>query len=296
SPAGRPVAEQVFACLLAGQETQGEEVEFRHADGRQIYCTVWVRPMRNAQGEIEASRSIIVDITQRKRMEAEREKLIDELDAFAHTVAHDLKNPLTGIMAYAELLQTDWAMAEERQRATDGIMLNGRKMSSIIKELLLLAEIRQIEAVDSRPLDMERVVQEAQQRLLYLIESEQVEVVLPAAWPAAQGYAPWVEEVWANYLSNGVKYGGRPPRLELGATVQGDNMVRFWVQDNGRGLAADEQIQLFTPFTRLNQVQITGHGLGLSIVQRIVDRLGGQVGVESEVGRGSTFWFTLPAA
>jgi signal transduction histidine kinase len=71
-------------------------------------------------------------------------------------------------------------------------------------------------------------------------------------------------------------------------------MVRFWVRDNGPGLAPEEQAQLFTPFTRLGQVRAKGHGLGLSIARRIVEKLDGQVGVESEVGRGSTFSFTLP--
>ena len=72
-------------------------------------------------------------------------------------------------------------------------------------------------------------------------------------------------------------------------------MVRFWVRDNGRGLVPQEQDQLFTQFTRLDRVRATGHGLGLSIVLRIVEKLGGQVGVESESGSGSAFWFTLPA-
>jgi signal transduction histidine kinase len=72
--------------------------------------------------------------------------------------------------------------------------------------------------------------------------------------------------------------------------------VRFWVRDNGPGLPPEEQTRLFTPFTRLNQTRARGHGLGLSIVRRIVEKLGGQVGVESEVGRGSVFSFTLPAA
>ncbi len=110
----------------------------------------------------------------------------------------------------------------------------------------------------------------------------------------ALGYGPWVEEVWANYLSNAIQYGGRPPRVELGATEQADGMVRFWVRDNGPGLTPEEQARLFTPFTRLDQVRAKGHGLGLSIVRRIVEKLGGQVGVESEVGRGSVFTFTLP--
>jgi two-component system sensor histidine kinase/response regulator len=113
-------------------------------------------------------------------------------------------------------------------------------------------------------------------------------------WPVALGYAPWVEEVWINYLSNAFRYGGRPPRLELGAEAQPDGRVRFWVRDNGAGLTPEDQARLFTPFTRLDQVQVKGHGLGLSIVRRIVEKLGGQVGVESQIGQGSTFSFTLP--
>jgi len=84
----------------------------------------------------------------------------------------------------------------------------------------------------------------------------------------------------------------------LGATVlhQDENTVRFWVRDNGAGLRPEEQAQLFMPFERLRQGHMQGHGLGLSIVRRIVEKLGGQVGVQSETGAGCTFWFTLPGA
>jgi two-component system, sensor histidine kinase and response regulator len=102
--------------------------------------------------------------------------------------------------------------------------------------------------------------------------------------------------VWINYLSNGCKYGGQPPELELGADVLLDGQVRFWVQDNGRGLAAEEQARLFVPFTRLEQARAKGYGLGLSVVRRIIEKLGGQVGVESAgiPGQGSKFYFILP--
>jgi signal transduction histidine kinase len=105
--------------------------------------------------------------------------------------------------------------------------------------------------------------------------------------------------VWVNYISNAVKYGGTPPaapRVELGGEVQPDGMARFWVRDNGSGLTQEQQTRLFTPFTQLNQVRARGHGLGLSIVRRIVEKLGGQVGVESSgvPGEGSLFYFTLP--
>jgi len=84
--------------------------------------------------------------------------------------------------------------------------------------------------------------------------------------------------------------------VQLGAEAQPDGMVRFWVRDNGHGLSPEEQARLFTPFTRLDQARAKGHGLGLSIVRRIVEKLGGQVGVESLVGQGSSFFFTLPGA
>ena len=295
TPGGKTKGHQIFARFVAGLDTQNEELELKRADGQLVYCSVSVRPMYNTQGQVEASRSIYVDITARKMAEAEQERLIAELDAFAHTVAHDLKNPLTGILAYAELLQTDWADGETRMNAAAHIQQNGRKMNAIIKELLTLAEMRQVEKVPRHLLDMDRIVQEACQRLHHQFESTQAELILPATWPRALGYAPWIEEVWANYLSNGLKYGGQPPRLELGAAAQ-DDQIRFWIHDNGPGLTPDEQTQLFVPFTRLNQVRATGHGLGLSIVERIVTRLGGKVGVVSEPGAGSTFYFTLPAA
>jgi signal transduction histidine kinase len=82
----------------------------------------------------------------------------------------------------------------------------------------------------------------------------------------------------------------------LGATAQTDGFIRFWVRDNGEGLTAEEQTRLFTPFTRLDKMRAKGHGLGLSIVRRIVEKLGGQVDVTSEVGQGSAFSFTLPYA
>jgi signal transduction histidine kinase len=230
------------------------------------------------------------------------EKQVQELDAFAHTVAHDLKNPLGGVIGYAEFLIDEFSAGytasampvDEFSDMLQGIMRSGCKMNRIIDELLLLAQLREGD-MEVRPLDMAAVVSEVQQRLAYMIERYQAEIVLPETWPAALGYAPWVEEVWANYISNALKYGGEPPYVELGVTSLLDGRLRFWVRDNGKGLSPDAQAKLFAPFTRLHQVRAEGQGLGLSIVQRIVERLGGDVGVESEKGQGSTFFFTLQA-
>jgi PAS domain S-box-containing protein len=228
-----------------------------------------------------------------------------ELDAFAHTVAHDLKNPLGVVSAYAEFLSNyiDRLDPPEVKQAAVVTGQSALKAVSIINNLLLLTSANK-QAVELKPLDMAQIVAETQHRLRNMILEYQPEISLPAEWPPALGHAPWIEEVWVNYLSNAMKYGGRPPRLALGSEllphVAGSNitsrLVRFWVRDNGRGLTPDEQARLFTPFERLSQANIGGHGLGLSIVKRIVEKLGGTVGVESATGHGSTFFFTLPAS
>ncbi|MGD8397223.1 MAG: HAMP domain-containing sensor histidine kinase, partial [Anaerolineae bacterium] len=193
-------------------------------------------------------------------------------------------------------------MAEEEvARYLRKIARNARKMSNIIDELLLLASVRSAE-LPSGPLQMESIVEEAWARLADLAAQYQATISMPRSWPRALGYGPWVEEIWVNYLSNAIKYGGRPPRIEVGGdgghACQRPHMVRFWVRDNGDGLTPEEQAQLFVPFTQLAQVRAGGHGLGLSIVRRIAHKLGGDAGVESNgvPGQGSTFYVCLPRA
>ena len=214
----------------------------------------------------------------------------EELDAFANTVARDLKAPLTSIIGYADTLEKlyDKLSEEDLREFLNTIASSGRKMDKIIDELLLLAGVRQTKQVEIRPLDTAGIVNTALQRLADMIEEYQVEVILPPSWPAALGYGPWVEEVWVEYISNAIKYGGRPPRVELGATTETDGIVCFWVRDNGPGLAPEEQARLFAP--------LEGHGLGLVIVRRIMEKLGRKARVKSARGQGSTFSFTLRGA
>jgi len=289
---------------LGGEYWESVEIPILCQDG-DIRLVLWNSANIHAEDGTTVVATIAqgTDITERKRAEeALRQHTLDlqanneELDAFSHTVAHDLKNPLTLITGFAEMLEEDCATmsSEELRHYSQIIVRSGHKMSNIIDESLLLAGVRKAKEVEVRPLDISSIVAEAQQRLAYEIERLQAEIILPVAWPMALGYGPWVEEVWVNYLDNALKYGGRPPRVELGARVQPDSTVRFWVRDNGPALTPEEQARLFTPFTRLDQVSTKGYGLGLSIARRIVERLGGQVGIESEIGRGSVFSFTLP--
>ena len=238
---------------------------------------------------VQEQKSTLEDLNQ------QLERRNEELDAFAHTVAHDLKNPLTLVVGYAEIVADEMeAEADDRWlEFVHNIVQAGRKSNTIIQELLLLAAVRKEDIVLS-PLQMDVVVGQALERLSHHLEEDQVVLVQPEQWPMVMGYAGWVEEVWVNYISNGIKYGGRPCHVELGATRMPNVMIRFWVKDNGKGLSPEAQAVLFTEFTRLDKAQGQGHGLGLSIVRRIVEKLNGRVGIESTVGEGSTFYFELP--
>jgi signal transduction histidine kinase len=234
---------------------------------------------------------------------AEKDQLIQDLNSFAQTVAHDLKNPLTTILGFATMLADHQAKIppEQQKEALQTIVKTSLKMNNIIQELLLLSAVRQSE-VKSGPIQMAGVVSAAKQRLWGVVADTKAEIVIPepASWPKVVGYASWVEEVWINYISNAIKYGGNPARVELGAdpnytkSPSGRSMARFWVKDNGNGITPKDQSELFTQFTRLDQLRAEGHGLGLSIVARVIEKLGGQVGVESQIGKGSLFYFTLP--
>lgn len=295
---------QVEVACQQVQETGEFSGEIWHVrrDGTVFPTLMRNSLLRDQAGKPTGMIGTLRDISARKRAEealqehaAALEARTEELDAFAHTVAHDLKHPLCMLISYVEFLQEHGATVsdEERDYYLERMAQTGRRMSNIIDELLLLAGVRK-KKVRVRSLDMASVVAKALERLDYMIAEHQAEIAMPPTWPAVLGYGPWVEEVWVNYLSNAIQYGGRPPRVELGAATQADGQVRFWARDNGPGLTPEEQSRLFTPLRRLDQIRARGHGLGLSIVRRIVEQLGGQVGVESAFGRGSVFHFTLP--
>ena len=250
----------------------------------------------NSDNRVTAIYGAAQDITNRKRYEQALQDRNDELDAFAYTVAHDLKNPIASMMGFASLIinYSDRMPPEQIKEYVELILEGGYQLKNIINALLLLAGVDKMEQPAMVALDMQTIAEQAQRRLVEMSRQSQAKIVYPDHWHIAQGYAPWVEEIWANYISNAIKYGGEPPVIELGSEQLDNGMTRFWVRDNGRGLTEEEQEHVFTPFTRLNQVKIEGHGLGLSVVHRIVNKLGGEVSVTSELGAGSKFSFTLP--
>jgi PAS domain S-box-containing protein len=273
--------------------TQVYECNYRRKDGTLVPVEVSSRV--SGIGENSILVNVARDISFRKKVEAEREQIIHDLDDFAHTVAHDLKTPLSVILGYVTVMAEDETTTDESRDFLERITYSAYKMRSIIDELLLFSNVNKTD-VTLTPLDMGTLVIEAIKRVEFIRQRANATITAPDTWPNALGYGPWIEEVWVNFISNAIKYGGTPPKIEVGATQQDNNTVCFWVRDNGEGIAPEHVSELFQEFARLNTTPIEGHGLGLSIVRRIIEKLGGTVHVESTVGQGSIFSFTLPAA
>ncbi|HQE91653.1 MAG TPA: histidine kinase N-terminal 7TM domain-containing protein [Anaerolineae bacterium] len=313
---GQPAA-QVFsrwhALVEQFQDTSEIQTDITADDGQQQrYYDLHISPLYDHREHMTGRLIVVHDITERKATEvalrertAALETLNEQLDAFAHTVAHDIKDPLSGIVALTSLLGEYFQNLSPDAIHTymDAITQNAMRLTSIVDALLLLASVRQVESVKTELLDMPAIVAHVQNRLAVLIAEHQAVIMTPETWPPLRSYGPWVEEVWVNYVSNAIKYGGTPPRVELGFSKleaqdpkpDPASRIRFWVRDNGPGLTVEQQEQVFTQFTRLSGIE-PGHGLGLSIARNIIEKLGGEVGVESAVGQGSVFWFTLPAS
>jgi signal transduction histidine kinase len=278
-------------------QVQGVDALFRTIEMR-VSPIYWRRQHANLV--------LLRDISEQKRAALAMEQYArelevhnEDLDAFAHTVAHNLKAPLTHIILAADLLDLNkTAMSLDSASYVGTIVNYGRKMTEIIDDLLLLAEVRAREDLLLLPLNMARLLRDVEQRLKSLISQYNARVTIHniEQWPQVIGYAPWIEEVWTNYITNGLKYGGRPPQVEIGCATLPNGKAHFWVRDNGDGIPLEEHPALFQPFSRLKTPGMEGHGLGLSIVRRIVEKLGGEVCVESEIGEGSKFSFILPIA
>ncbi len=232
-----------------------------------------------------------------KREIAAKDEAIKDLDGYAHTVAHDLKNPLQGLMVLTETLLFEGGSVTEAERLEWTKMIHeaSTRLNNIVHELLVFASVRQQDVV-AEPVDMAENMRSALFRVQTLVEGRRARLVLPESLPRALGYGSWIEEIWANLISNALKYGGNPPVVEVGGHNGENGRPVFWVKDNGHGIAPENIGRLFETFTRLEQTRAEGTGLGLSIVKRILQKLDGDITVDSTVGEGSTFAFTLPPA
>lgn len=298
-----------FISGINYEKQQAVEIKIEKKDGIKYYQCIF-SPVFNRKHNFSGHSILLHDITSMKKAEIKqrnlnrqlvaeidkRGKLINDLESFSHAVAHDLKNSLGSISSSTEILQDSIKNndTDSLNEITNLIKVSADKALHITEELLTLARISH-EDIELKPINMQTVFQEALNQLKPQIQNSGTEIKSPESWPPSMGYGPWIEAIWINYLSNAIKYGGKPPIIEVGSEVN-DNCVKFWVKDNGDGLTKDEQPKLFSKYVRLAPEKADGYGLGLSIVKSIADKLEQSVGVESVgiKGEGSLFYFSLP--
>lgn len=228
---------------------------------------------------------------------AELEAINEELDAYSHTIAHDLKVPITSIIGFLDLL--DYTLDIDPARAKsyiDHIRRSSQKSIEMIRQLLYMARLRNAEE-HIELINVNAIIEEVCARFESQIAEQNIEIIIEAPLLAGMGHAPWLEEVFANLIGNAIKYMGddnQNPQIIIRSQAD-EKWIYYEIIDNGVGIKEEDQNKLFELFSRVNMIKREGFGLGLSIVHRIITKLGGQVGVKSELGHGSTFWFSLQA-
>jgi signal transduction histidine kinase len=222
-----------------------------------------------------------------------------ELETFSGSVSHDLKAPLRAIRAWSQVLLEDYrgkTLDAEAEETIKRIVESGRRMDVLIQSLLDYAKVSRAE-ITVEPVDLDEVVQEALVVMKPEVDARQGEVRVEGALGTVRAHRTSLVQAIVNLISNANKFTATdtPPRVVLRAEARGPRR-RLWVQDNGIGIARDDQQRIFRPFERLHgQAEYLGNGIGLAIVQRAVERVGGSVGVESTLGKGSRFWIELPS-
>lgn len=221
---------------------------------------------------------------------------VEELDAYAHTIAHDLKSPLANIILAGELFELKYSrqLPDDANNRLSSITSSAQQMNTMIEQLLWLAKLRNPEdAITS--VETVAVAEAAFARFTQRLEEKKIKTSVASDLPVVMGHPQWIEEVFANFISNAIKYMGDDnpdPQIHIKWRMHEDK-VCLEIADTGVGIKDEDKEHLFEMFTRLHTVKAEGVGLGLSIVQRIISKLDGTIGVESTYGEGSTFWFAL---
>ena len=252
-----------------------------------------------AQRTVELRR----EVEEHKRAEAELSKYMvklentnRELDEFAYIAAHDLKEPLRGIHNYASFLQEDYSdkLDAEGRNYLERMQRLAERQTALIDRLLTYSRIGSNELVVELA-DAENILDNVAEDLKPFLESQQVELRRANRLPKLMCNPVRVGELLQNLIVNGAKYNDKAEKwVEVGCDLKGDIPV-FYVRDNGIGIAPQHQESVFRMFKRLHEQSKYGGGTGagLTIVKKIVQRHGGRIWLESVLGEGTTFYFTL---
>jgi PAS domain S-box-containing protein len=255
-----------------------------------------------------------VDITERKNDE-ERVKNLnrdladsmrklkeanEEMKNFVYVASHDLREPLRKITAFGSILEKslngkiDTDDAENLKFMIDG----ATRMNMMIEGLLTYSRVS-TKLLPPQVVDLNEIVAQLQQLELSVVLQEKKAIVeLPEPLPCVNADPVQIRQLMQNLIANGIKYQpkDRVPKITISSKPASNGMIRIEIADNGIGIKPEYQTSIFAMFKRLHtREEYEGTGIGLSVCKKIVERHGGQIGVESEYGKGSTFWFTVQA-
>jgi PAS domain S-box-containing protein len=300
----RPVDEAPPLRSLRGEVVRNlDEIIRTPANGELRYRQVSSTPVRDATGNIIGAVSVVRDITERKKAEEELKKLTeelkrsnDDLQQFARFASHDLQAPLKTTEGFIKIFVRRYTgkLDEKADKLLEYISESMQEMQTIIKDLL---EFSRIETGDAnlKPVDTSVSLSHALANLNAEIETNNAAITHDEMLPTVMGNKTQITRLFQNLIGNAIKFHGeKPPKVHV-SVHQKDSEWVFSVQDNGIGIDPQYREQIFEIFRRLHgKSEYTGTGIGLAATKRIVERHGGRICVESEPGKGSTFFFTIP--
>jgi light-regulated signal transduction histidine kinase (bacteriophytochrome) len=282
-------------------------------DGRHLDLSVTVSPIEDKRGKIVGASKVARDITERKRTAqeihelnvrleqrvakrtSELESANKELEAFSYSVSHDLRAPLRAVDGFSQAVLEDYGprLPEEGRRYLQTIREGAQRMGVLIDDLLTFSRLSRT-PLKKQEVNTDKLVHHVLEEMNSQQEDRQVEIRI-GDLPMCQGDPALLNQVWVNLLSNALKYTRHRENavIEVGCKVAQEENVYF-VRDNGAGFDMRYAHKLFGVFQRLHRAdEFEGTGVGLAIVQRIINRHGGRVWADAAVDRGATFYFTL---
>jgi PAS domain S-box-containing protein len=300
--------DEVLSRIRRGLRVDHFETVRRRKDGTLIPISLTVSPVRDHAGQIVGASKTARDLSALRAYATTLEQTVRErtaslelansqLESFAYSVSHDLRAPLRGMHGLAHALLHDYGAAlDERARDyAQRIVLEATQLDQLIQDLLAYSRLTRID-VTLEAVNVREVVETALHNLDGDIRDSRASIELEPNLPKLKANRPVLIQVLTNLISNAIKFGGAQPRVRVRAE-QDNGIVRIWVEDQGIGIDPRHQERIFRAFERLHGIEAyPGTGIGLAIVQKGIERLGGRVGVESQEGHGSQFWFELPKA
>jgi len=294
----------ILARIGRGESVDHFETVRVRKDGKGIDVSVTISPIRDSSGAIVGVSKVARDISERKRAEQRLADKVEELarsnrdlEQFAYAASHDLQEPLRMVASYTQLLAERYGgkLDENADKFLGYAREGALRMQVLIRDLLTFSRVVQA-GVPRKNVDCDVALEEALQSLTAAIE-ESGAVVTHTALPNIWADQTQIAQVCQNLIGNAIKFhNGAPPQCAVSAEKSGCNWL-FSVSDKGIGIAPEYAENIFVVFQRLHaRSEYPGNGIGLAICKKIVEHYGGTIWVESKVGQGSTFKFTLPAA